>query len=236
LIIVLAALPHVLAKATPTEASLIEAWEAVQRNDPQTEIFEKIGDRRYRFKTRRFAFDGELKVLNAVIDARMAGATDGFVRGVIEYELVGLPADTEKKYHASYELWQENNDLYFDPQKAAWVGMADYRAHFFEKSGIREGQSQQPGTKTWVASLLTFSPIIIFVLAWMWLARRHDRRRLEQAREEFRNNREYLQRYNEHMEKVESLLERIAAKLDVGRSGDMPPAPAGSQAGGEQSS
>ena len=217
----------------PTEASLIEAWESVQRSDPQTEIFEKIGDRRYRFKTHRFVFDGELKVLNAVIDTRTAEASGGFIHGVIEYDLVGFPEDTAKKYHISYELWQENNDLYFDPQKGAWINAGEFRSRVIERSGLREGLGQPTGNKSWASALLTFSPIIVFVLAWMWLARRHDRKRIEQARQEYRSNQEHLQRYNAHLEKVESLLERIAANLEIRKSGDAPATPAEGQAGGE---
>ena len=47
--------------AFPTEESLIETWEGFQKSDPKTLIFEKLSGNRYRFKTERFPFDGELK-------------------------------------------------------------------------------------------------------------------------------------------------------------------------------
>ena len=52
----------------PDEASLLRAWETAQRQSPGTEGLERTGDRRYRFKTSRFPFDGELVVLNLLIE------------------------------------------------------------------------------------------------------------------------------------------------------------------------
>src|SRR5215204_7611719 len=51
----------------PTQASLIRAWEQVQKDDPEAVTFEKVGERNYKFKTNRFPFDGELKVLKATV-------------------------------------------------------------------------------------------------------------------------------------------------------------------------
>lgn len=54
------ALAHATAQAQPSQQSLVEAWERLQRSDPETLAFEKIAERRYRFRTSRFPFDGEL--------------------------------------------------------------------------------------------------------------------------------------------------------------------------------
>lgn len=62
------ALAQAVAQAQPSQQSLVEAWEKVQRGDPETLAFEKIGERRYRFRTSRFPFDGELKILKATVD------------------------------------------------------------------------------------------------------------------------------------------------------------------------
>ena len=58
--------PHTFAQ--PSEESLLSAWEALQKNNPKTVVFEKLGERDYKFKTQMFPFDGELKVTNVVVD------------------------------------------------------------------------------------------------------------------------------------------------------------------------
>jgi hypothetical protein len=85
-------------RAQPTESSLIQAWENLQRSDPQIVTFKKIEDGRYEFKTHRFPFDGELKILNAIIDDRLADVEPGIIRGAIEYDLVGLSKEVQEKY------------------------------------------------------------------------------------------------------------------------------------------
>src|SRR5215212_5458490 len=93
----LVALSHTPARAAqPSQASLVKAWEEVQREDPETVLFEKTGEGSYKFKTKRFPFDGELKLLKATLNDYSYGGGDdddydapvqGYVSGVIEYDL-----------------------------------------------------------------------------------------------------------------------------------------------------
>src|SRR3712207_3704347 len=112
------------AQHRPTEASLVRAWEDVQKDDPETVTFEKVGERRYRFKTDRFPFDGELRVLKATVDESEGAYADDdegglpvSAAGVVEYELVGLSDDVRKKYEHSFSIWERNNKLFFGRER-----------------------------------------------------------------------------------------------------------------------
>lgn len=119
--------------AAPTEESLIEAWENVQKKDPETVVFENLSPGSYRFKTERFPFDGELKVLNITIDERMEGYDYGFIMGVVEVELVDLPEDFLDKYSYSYSTWIQNNMLYYDEENGKWLSTKEYYGQIKEK-------------------------------------------------------------------------------------------------------
>lgn len=111
----------------PTEASLIQAWETQLRGDPSTVLLDRVGDRRYHFKTTRFPFDGELRVLNANLDESPAELGEGFTIGVVEVELAGLPRDFAEKHAYSYARWQAGNMLYFDRGASAWMSAREWQ-------------------------------------------------------------------------------------------------------------
>ena len=117
----------------PTQASLVKAWEGLQKDDPETVTFEKVGEHTYRFKTDRFPFDGELKVLKATVQ-ESEYAEDGAATGVIEYDLVGLPEEVEKKYEHSLGRWQATNTLYFDGESKGWLSSEQYVSRVSAKS------------------------------------------------------------------------------------------------------
>lgn len=118
-------IPTILS-AFPTEESLIETWESFQKNDPKTLIFEKLPNDRYRFKTERFPFDGELKILNVTVDEQTSSFEGGFILGVIEVELLDLPEDFLEKYSYSYSSWIQDNILYFDKEEEKWLSDEEY--------------------------------------------------------------------------------------------------------------
>src|SRR3712207_589982 len=185
-VLLLVALSHAAALgAQASQASLVKAWEDVQREDPETVTFEKTGEGSYRFKTKRFPFDGELKLLKATIndysyDEEGHGAPSGFVTGVIEYDLVGLSEEVEKKYEHSYFSWQMNNTLYFDVRDGEWLSLDEYRAKSAAatKKAADEQQRQQQrkqqqeessrGLNLWLNLVSWWGPIIVLVGFWVW--------------------------------------------------------------------
>jgi hypothetical protein len=123
--------------AAPTEESLLEAWENIQKKDPKTIIFEKISSGRYRFKTERFPFDGELEVLNITIDERMGAYDYGYIMGVVEVELLDLPEDFLEKYSYSYSAWLQKNILYYDKENEQWLSDKEYYGKIQQKNPSR---------------------------------------------------------------------------------------------------
>jgi len=117
--------PGILFSA-PTKESLITAWENQQKTDPNTLAFEEISPNIYRFKTERFPFDGELRILNITVDEQMSGFEGGFTMGIVEIELVDLPEDFLKKYSYSYSAWSQSNILYYDQENEKWLSAKEY--------------------------------------------------------------------------------------------------------------
>lgn len=119
--------------ALPTEGSLIKAWESFQQKDPKTIIFEKVSKNRYHFKTERFPFDGELKILNVTVDEQASSFEGGFILGVVEVELLNLPKDFLEKYSYSYSAWMQDNILYYDTEEEKWLSDEEYYGKMKEK-------------------------------------------------------------------------------------------------------
>jgi len=110
----------------PDEASLLQAWETAQRRSPGTEVLERTGDRRYRFKTSRFPFDGELVVLNLLIEPLPLDEEPGYT-GTVEVELAGLPGDVKSRYVQSFARWQASHALFYDRGRGGWLTAEAWR-------------------------------------------------------------------------------------------------------------
>lgn len=135
------------AHAQPTKETLLTAWEAAQKNNPQTIIFEKIEENRYKFKTDILPFDGEVEVINITINDRrlnkeVGGETDksysnyGYnIVGYVNAELVGIEKENlwGGKYQYSYPIWSENNTLYYDEESAKWLTQKEYNEMMTKK-------------------------------------------------------------------------------------------------------
>jgi hypothetical protein len=139
----------------PTRESLLEAWENIQKNDPEVDVFEKVAPRRYRFKTSRFPYDGTIHVLNLVLNDYDYPGTEGTVLGAVELELEDLPEDFMQKYSRSYGFWQADQMLYFDPEAETWLTS-------------REWANRMTGKSTCAVSLVSrlgpFAPLLFVLL------------------------------------------------------------------------
>ncbi|MBN2209759.1 MAG: hypothetical protein JW709_00035 [Sedimentisphaerales bacterium] len=101
------------------EARLLEKWETIQKNDPQNLVFEKIGDGLYHFKTKRFPYDGELRVYSVIIEKE--NNWDQFPTGNITVELLNLPDHFFDQYSTNYFRWANLNKLYLDIESGDWI-------------------------------------------------------------------------------------------------------------------
>ncbi len=118
-----------------SEESLIAAWEAVQKNDPKTEVFERVEPGVYQFRTSRFPYDGALRVVGMTIDETSMVGEDGWAMGIVEVELADLPDDFFMKHSRSYGVWEQGNILYFDPKAGAWMTPKQMQEQVSERAG-----------------------------------------------------------------------------------------------------
>jgi hypothetical protein len=108
-------------RAQKNEAGLVTAWEQQQKADPATTKFEKAGERRYHFATKRFPFDGDLLVRNVSIGNYGSYEEQGFVTGTVEVELQGVSEDFHRTFAMSYGQWSMGNMLYWDAKSEKWL-------------------------------------------------------------------------------------------------------------------
>lgn len=123
----------------PSEESLVQAWELIQKNDPDTISFERIENRLYKFNNKKLNYNGKLKIKDAFIDVSMLGYgyEKDFVIGNIEIELVDIseaPHDLKKAplypeaiYGRRYSVWAVNNNLYYDLKTKKWISFNEYQ-------------------------------------------------------------------------------------------------------------
>lgn len=215
-----------------TQESLVKAWEQVQRGDPETVTFEKLGERRYRFKTNRFPFDGELRILKATV-TESAGGYEGeesgggyetaSATGVVEYDLVGLSDEVTKKYEHSFANWQATNALHFDRGRGSWITSEEYSArraaHYRERARALElSEQSQKTTGLWLWLANTWAPIFLLLgfFVWMWnrTGIKRQREHMNMMTLHMQRAEEHMQRGQEHMRRSEELLGRIAEAVE----------------------
>jgi len=153
---------------TPDERSLLAAWEQALRTDPNTEILEKTADRSYHFKTKLFPFDGELRVLNTLVqDFSEEEYLPGFVFGTVEVELVGFSQELMAKYARSYGYWYELNTLYFDLHGGRWLTAREYRSVMPRRMKDRYGSPLH-----WLAQNYFWIIMLLLAIFLWWVAKR----------------------------------------------------------------
>lgn len=173
LIILCLGFPPEIHAAEPTDEALLSAWENAQQADPKAEKFEKIETDLYHFKTRRFPYDGNLRVLNLSLEYQPGFGDDDFYLGVVEVELVDLPDDFYEKFAHSYAMWQQTNMLYFNPETDSWLTVKEWQDIVAEK--------YPPGwTSIWSGNLFWIIFIVILIV-FLWLATGKARKQMDTA-------------------------------------------------------
>jgi hypothetical protein len=151
----------------PSRESLLAAWEARLRDDPQTLVFEKLEDSRYRWSTERFPFDGVVRVLNLVVDDRTFEYAASGVVGVVETDLEGVSDEFRRQYAYSIGLWQGANTLYFDADTGEWQSANEWQSSLAEQYSVGGG-----GWLAWLSGWMWVIFLAIMVLVVFWLSRR----------------------------------------------------------------
>ena len=204
---------RLLAAAAPSQETLLAAWEAAQKADPKTKVFEKIEPRLYRFSTTRFPYEGKLRVVNVNIEP-VSGDGEFPFEGVIEIELDGATEGFEKRYELSYGHWRLSHRLVFHAGSGQWYTRAQRNEARYREAMAANLQDDldraEDNTSASLDGLLWQSvPLVIcvvfFVLIWTSWARKR------------RNTIAMVQRSLELQEQANGTLEEILSELKRGR-------------------
>lgn len=143
------------APAPPTEASLRNAWEKVQRADPKTEVFEKVAEDRYRFKTTRFPFDGEIRLLSCEVgDPVELPWQEGFVQGTVYVELVGGTEEIFRLHPQAYGLWAASHSLTYDSGEGRWLTAKEFSSRARRETSCQSWWGLLSGNLFWILFLV----------------------------------------------------------------------------------
>lgn len=105
--------------AEPTEDNLLAAWESAQRADPEVQRLETVGERRYRFETTHFDYQGPLEVTDVVVD-HVPGDRANAV-GFVQVVLPELSDTTLERRMHSYSRWSRGHTLYWSSDGERWL-------------------------------------------------------------------------------------------------------------------
>lgn len=143
------------AASGPTEASLREAWERVQREDPKTDIFQKVSEDTYRFKTKRFPFDGELRLLSVEVGGPIDYPDgEGFTTGTVNAELVGGAEEIYRLHPQAYGLWAASHSLYYDSGKGRWLTAKEFSSQVQKRTSCWSWWGPISGNLFWILFLV----------------------------------------------------------------------------------
>ena len=115
--------------ADASKESLLEAWEEHVRSLPGTISLEATGEGAYRLQDKDLPYDGELRLVSAMVrSADNAGFDTGFSHmGIVEFTLDDLPP--ERLASQSYYYWiADRQTLHYSTAGQRWVSGAEYQA------------------------------------------------------------------------------------------------------------
>lgn len=117
-----------------SEAALIAHWENQIEDDPLTLHFKRLKDKRYRFSTERFPFEGDVQILSVGFNR---ADVDAFGRAL--YATITVqPLDTEStfigEHSMAYYQWTAEHSYYFNPDINRWQ-----HERIYEPEELRQG-------------------------------------------------------------------------------------------------
>lgn len=184
----------------PSKDGLIREWEITLKDAPDTKVFEKTENGRYKFKTDAFPYDGELKLLNVAISKY----GDGFFNGTVEIDLPDLTEGLKSKLAESYRQWDwKHNRLYFNNDDSTWLSSGEYS----KRAQARTKQGFQGRIGEIIPYLLAAFFMGVLVLA-VWATREGSKQTKEIAK-----LRESISKTNENLARI---VERFGFQQDSG--------------------
>jgi hypothetical protein len=198
------------ANAGADRESLREAWEQYVRGLPGTVALEATGEGGYRLHDEDLPYDGELRIVSALVrSAESAGFDTGFSHmGIVEFTLDDLPS--ERLASQSYYYWlADRQTLHFSEQDQSWVGNQDYQARLTASYG---GQSSYSG----LTFMLNYG-IWIALLGLIVLVALAVSRQSRQARALMDESREINQQARRNLDRNEKMQDELLAIAYEGR-------------------
>lgn len=192
------------ALAEPDRDSLVEAWEAHIAARPSTVVFESLGDDVYRLEDSDLPYEGELKVVGALVrSADTAGYDTGFnYLGMVDFQLSDMPAERLSSQVFYYWL-SDRQTLHYSEAEQRWVDTAAFQASI---SDIYSGGSSFGA----LSFMLNYGiwVIIIVLLAFAFIA---IGRQAKKARSLMDETAEINQKARENIDRAEGLQDEVLA-------------------------
>lgn len=195
------------ASTATVEEAFLQAWEGTQKSDPKTVVFEKKAPGRYHFKTTRFPFDGELKVLNVTVNEGFGDDEDLPTvgkYGFAEVELVGWSKDDLMRYAQSYALWTQTHTLYHDAKGHRWLPTVEYFKSV-RNAAVPARRSLWSGLSTYLNYLWIF--LLLYFMGVLFVSGKRVRRNFKQIEESIQLSRRSVALQEEAVPKQRALLE-----------------------------
>lgn len=114
--------------AAPDRASLLSAWAEAMTTLPSTLAFEERDDGGYHLADDSLPYEGEVRVVSSIVRPVPMAESTGFTHtGLVEFELVDLPAELRESQ--SYYYWLADRQmLYYSDADDGWLASAQYQA------------------------------------------------------------------------------------------------------------
>lgn len=171
----------------PTKESFIQAWENQISTLPSTIKFEKTETENvYHFETTLFDYKGRLKLLGVVIDDHVDYYYDYEIEqssdiiGVAEVKLIDAPKDFFTNRNQTYEIWQTQQYLFFDPKADNWLNATQWKETHVATSNEHYGYcAQTHSLKNTLTRWAPFGILIIFLLFLIGGLRKQQKSQME---------------------------------------------------------
>lgn len=117
------------AQAQADRESLLEAWVEHMAALPSTARLESIGDGVYQFHDTDLPYEGELKIVGALVRSTESVTYEpGFSHlGMVDFELVDWPLERASS-QVYYYWYADRQSLYFSDKEQRWVHPAAYQS------------------------------------------------------------------------------------------------------------
>jgi hypothetical protein len=191
----------------PTTDDLMTAWENYVKNRPDTDEFKKIGKDIYKYKSKKFDYDGTMKIIDTMISDAKVQNKD-FKSGTIQIELPGLSPEISKK--VSFQDWRMNITMFmFDVENNKWLNYKEF-SQLTSKMLDKDIASRKP-SKISYYDLLLVALSVLFVFAFIQ-SRKYTNSISAQYKQAIQDSRENQRELVCELKKTNELLEKLLNK------------------------